>query len=111
APTADERRELLECVVRRRKKALQVIEERGRAPEKHSRVPQVCPGGGIPSGQRQSRLFRESPNRVRHDASRPSSDIAPLDIAVSRFGPRRRNSEDNEVPRLTRQIKRGADQG
>ena len=84
---------------------LQVFEKGRDAPEKHAGVPEIFSRRDIFLRHCQLGFFGEAAHRVRNRALVPADNVAALDVAVARFGPRRRNAEHHEIARMRARVR------
>ena len=81
---------------------LQRFQKCGHAPEKHSGVPLVHPGGDIFLGDRELRLFREAAQPENRETVGRKRRLRAFDIAKAGIRARRRNSQHHHAPLRSR---------
>src|SRR5216684_843249 len=87
-----------------RQVALQGLEERSHAEEKHSRVPLKSPRLHILFRACRRGLFREPPHGIHRESAHPHGCAFPFDIAEARIGAGRRNPQHHQAARLARNL-------
>src|SRR5580692_5848580 len=98
-----------ESFMRFGKKALQVVEKRRDAPEKHACVPLIVARSDVLFRKIERGLLREAPHSECGKVARAQSVAHALDVAEAGVRPSRRNAENYHAPRLARPFECRAD--